>query len=121
MQIQEITVAKMIKIDKAADIPFSWIKRLTESDRYAVLLKSHPNMFRIITTVEPVITEFYLDLSTLEEDFLENMFKKIESYNLKPLYSSGVCFHEEQCYYLFMVDGNRTDIAEVINQYSIFP
>ena len=112
MQIQEVTLARLIDIEKPVEIPNTWVKRLTESDRYAVIIKSHPNMFRIITTVEPVITEFYLDLTTIEEDFLELMFSKIDHQKLKPLYSSGVCFYEAQCYYMFIVDGDRNDIAE---------
>ena len=115
MQIQEITLALMIDIDKPVDIPHSWVKRISETDKYAVLLKSHPSMFRIVTTQMPVITEFYLDLTTLEEDFLEFIFKQIDFLKLKPLYSSGVCFMDEQCYYLFFVDGDRTDIADDVS------
>jgi translation elongation factor EF-1beta len=116
MPIQEITLATMIDIKSPVDIPNFWIKRLTDSDKYAVLLKSHPSMFRIVTTKEPIVTEFYLDLTTLEEDFLELIFKKIEHHKLKPLYSSGVCFYDDTCYYLFIVDGDRTEISDNVTE-----
>lgn len=116
MPLQDITVATVIDIKAPqVNIPVNWIKRLTTSDKYAVLLKSHPSMFRIVTTKEPIVTEFYLALTTLEENFLERIFKKIESHKLRPLYSSGVCFMDEQCYYLFFCDGDKSALTESIS------
>ena len=102
----------MIKVNQDVHIPNDWISHLTQTDKFAVLLKNNPAMFRLVTTKHPEVTEFYLDLEVLQEDFLELMFKKIESFKIKPIYSSGVCFVEDTCYYLFLIDGDPDQITK---------
>lgn len=107
--MKEITVATVIDFDKPITIPIDWVKLLSSEHRFAVLLKNNPSMFRLITTAQDSITEYYLDLETLEENFLELLFKSFENMNLKPIYSSGVCFVDETCYYLFLLDGYHSE------------
>jgi len=115
--VKDITFGKMINLNHANSItiPFSWIEKLDEeSHNYAIFLKNNPNMFRFIPTKTPKVKEFFLRLTQLEENFLEKLFKVFEQissrYKIKPIYSSGVCFVEDDCYYFFLIEKNDDEI-----------
>ena len=65
-------------------------------------------MFRFIPVRSAHIVQFHMKLTVLEENFLQRLFQVFEEinkkYKVKPIYSSGVCFVEEECYYFFLIE-----------------
>lgn len=95
-------------------IPNSWISKFKGTIQYndtkfALFMKNNPTTIRILTTNQSSATEFYLDLNNLEEDFLESLYSKLKSKKIDPLYSSGVCFVDDKCYYLFIMSGTPSE------------
>ena len=73
-------------------------------------------MFRFIPTKTANVMKFHMKLTVLEEDFLQSLFHIFEQinndYQIKPIYSSGVCFVEEDCYYLFLIEYINEEIEK---------
>ena len=101
----------MVKLDKKDTlfIPIQWIKHINDEDnKFAIFLMNNATMFRFILTKTESVKQFHMILTVLEEDFLQSLFQVFDEINkdfkIKPIYSSGVCFVDEDCYYLFLVE-----------------
>lgn len=108
--MKEVTLGKMVKLDKTESlfIPEKWIKSFNEDNKFAIFLMNNATMFRFIPTKSSAVKQFHMKLTVLEENFLQSLFQVFEEINkdfqIKPIYSSGVCFVDEDCYYLFLVE-----------------
>ncbi len=91
-----------------------------EKTDYAIFLKNNPTMFRFIPVKSAKILQFHMKLSVLEENFLQRLFEVFEeintNYKIKPIYSSGVCFVEEECYYFFLIEVVNEDVEEKLKE-----
>ena len=109
--MKDVTFGKLVNLTKTDTlyIPAQWVKNFNdENNKYAIFLKNNPTMFRFIPTKTNNVVQFHMKLTVLEENFLQNLFHIFEvvnkEYNIKPIYSSGVCFISEMCYYLFLIE-----------------
>ena len=98
-----------LNLEKTLYIPLHWVKVFNEEkNEYAIFLKNNPTMFRFIPVKSSKIVQFHMKLTVLEENFLQSLFQVFEEinkkYKVKPIYSSGVCFVEEECYYFFLIE-----------------
>ena len=98
-------------------IPSSWVKSFNEDDtQFAIFLKNNPTMFRFIPTKSDTIQQFHMKLTVLEENFLQRLFQVFDEmnkeYQIKPIYSSGVCFVDDDCYYFFLIEHVKEEIEE---------
>ena len=117
--MKDVTLGKMVDLKKTESlfIPATWIKSFNEEQsNFAIFLKSNPTMFRFIPTKTGVIKQFHMKLTVLEENFLQRLFQVFDiiykDYQIKPVYSSGVCFVDDDCYYFFLIEDVNEDIEE---------
>lgn len=121
--MKDVTLGKMVNLEqvKSLYIPNDWVQQFNEEHhKYAIFLKNNPTMFRFVPTKTKKVVQFHMKLAVLEEDFLQRLFRIFEQmnkdYKIKPLYSSGVCFVSEECYYFFLIESVTTDIELKINE-----
>lgn len=117
--MKEVTLGKIVNLENidTMHIPGSWIKNFNEEQhKYAIFLKNNASMFRFIPTRTNNVLEFHMRLTELEENFLQRLFQVFEGMNtdfaIKPIYSSGVCFVDEDCYYFFLVEHINQEVEE---------
>lgn len=119
-----MTYAKLVNLTKVDSffIPVSWLQNILdrEHDKFAIFLKNNESMFRFIPTKTNNVIQFHLKLTVLEEDFLQKLFKVFEKvrsdHKIQPIYSSGVCFVEEECYYLFLIEHIDDTIEQTLKE-----
>lgn len=119
--MNEITLGKMVDLRKNTSlfIPANWVTNFNEEKNdYAIFLKNNPTMFRFIPTKADKVVQFHMKLSVLEENFLQRLFQVFEKihkeFEIKPMYSSGVCFVEEECYYFFLIEKVSDEVEDRI-------
>ena len=119
--MKEITLGKMVNLNKTNSlfIPMNWIRSFNdEESKYAIFLKNNPTMFRFIPTKSETIQQYHMKLTILEENFLQRLFQVFEelnkNYQVKPIYSSGVCFVDDDCYYFFLIEHVSKEIEETL-------
>ena len=111
-----------LKRNSSLFIPAQWIQNFNdEKNEYAIFLKNNPTMFRFIPTKNNKVVQFHMKLAVLEENFLQQLFKIFEKihaeFGIKPIYSSGVCFVSEECYYFFLIEKVSNQVEEKIHNH----
>ena len=118
--MKDVTFAKLVNLGKYDSffIPVDWLEKILDEDKekFAIFLKNNESMFRFIPTKTNNVVQLHMKMTVLEEDFLQKLFLVFEKINsdhkIQPIYSSGVCFVEEECYYLFLVEHINQDIEK---------
>lgn len=119
-ELKDVTYGKLVNLRKTESffIPVSWLNNIldTEREKYGIFLKNTDTMYRFIPTKTNKIIQFHLKLTVLEENFLQKLFQVFEKLNtdhkIQPIYSSGVCFVEEDCYYLFLIEHINEELEQ---------
>lgn len=121
--MKDVTLGKMVNLEQTTSlyIPIEWLHSFNdEKSDYAIFLKNNPTMFRFIPVKSKQILQFHMKLTVLEENFLQQLFEVFENinhdYKIKPIYSSGVCFVEEECYYFFLIEIVKDDVEQKLKE-----
>lgn len=103
--MRKVTLGQVIQLDKAVTIPDEWVDLVNPlQHKYALLLTTNPAIVRFIPTKHTKVVKYHIQLSQIEEDFLEKVVSSLQELEVQTLFNSGVCFVETDCYYEFFID-----------------
>ncbi|MHA1990022.1 MAG: hypothetical protein ACW981_13255 [Candidatus Hodarchaeales archaeon] len=96
----QVTLGKIVKIDKGpVELPKEFIDALITEDKeeYAIIVfSSNQGIIRILPTATSKTYKLTIYIDELKEDFIDNVVEILSRCQAKLLYSSGVCFADDQ-------------------------
>ncbi|MFW9991500.1 MAG: hypothetical protein ACFFD4_05535 [Candidatus Odinarchaeota archaeon] len=110
-----LTRARMVDFgDKSTlSLPPDFLEglRLETAASYAILIVSQShNVIRIIPTGSKSVIKISIEISELSPHFLEDLTRLFSRLNIKALYSTGLVFTIENCFYEVFFDLNELPI-----------
>ena len=105
-----VTLGKVVKIDGPVDLPKEFIKALISEN------KEKNAVIRVLPTRTTKSYKIIIHIADLAEDFIDSTVEVLSDAKAKLLYSSGVCFSEDEqnCYYECYIE-NPDEIMKIDN------
>ncbi|OLS22905.1 MAG: hypothetical protein HeimC3_28480 [Candidatus Heimdallarchaeota archaeon LC_3] len=111
-----VTLGKIVKIDgNPVELPKNFIEALITENKEKnaiIVFSSKQGIIRILPTKTAKSYKITIHIDELKDDFIDNVVEILSQCYAKLLYSSGVCFADDQnCFYECFIE-NPTELKE---------
>lgn len=111
-----VTLGKIIKIDgNPVELPKNFIEALISENKEKnaiIVFSSNQGIIRVLPTQTTKSHKITIQIDELKDDFIDNVVEILSQCYAKLLYSSGVCFADDQnCFYECFIE-NPEELKE---------
>ena len=111
-----VTIAKIIQLQESKPIylPADFLEtiRPKEESSAVMILAPSTKIIRIIPTKSPKVVKLAIEIGELSPDFLQELGVVFMRGKIRTLYSTGLCFTQDNCTYEAYLDSSDLTISQ---------